>query len=117
MRTSFIIGQIIMSIGRHGTCQREMGKAKVHGDGLLGTLPKGNTMEERLDLTGLSCPIPVIKANKAIRQMTVGDVLVCEVTDPAAPEDFENFCASTGHQLMSCENRGTSWVLTIKLSA
>ena len=94
-----------------------MGKAKVHGDGLLGTLPKGNTMEERLDLTGLSCPIPVIKANKAIRQMTVGDVLVCEVTDPAAPEDFENFCASTGHQLMSCENRGTSWVLTIKLSA
>ena len=105
-----------MSIGLHGACQRETGEAQVQGGGLLGTLPKRNTMEERLDLTGLSCPIPVIKANKTIRKMTAGDVLVCEVTDPAAPEDFENFCASTGHQLVSCENRGTSWVLTIKLS-
>ncbi len=74
-------------------------------------------MEKCLDLKNLSCPIPVLKANKAIRQMSVGDVLVCEVTDPAAPGDFQNFCASTGHQLLLCEAFGTSWVLTIKLSA
>ena len=73
-------------------------------------------MEERLDLTGLSCPIPVVKANRAIRQMSVGDMLICEVTDPAAPSDFENFCTSTGHQLVSCEECGQSWILTIKLS-
>ena len=80
-------------------------------------LLKGNTMEKRLDLTGLSCPIPVLKANKAIRQMSVGDLLVCEVTDPAAPGDFQSFCASTGHQLLTCEALGTSWLLTMKLSA
>ena len=74
-------------------------------------------MKKRLDLKGFSCPIPVLKANKAIRQMSVGDVLVCEVTDPAAPRDFQNFCASTGHRLISCESLGASWVLTMKLSA
>ena len=74
-------------------------------------------MEKRLDLRGLSCPIPVLKANKAIRQMSTGDVLVCEVTDPASPGDFQNFCSSTGHQLISCETHDESWVLIIKLSA
>ena len=74
-------------------------------------------MKKRLDLRDFSCPIPVLKANKAIRQMSVGDVLVCEVTDPAAPGDFQNFCASAGHQLISCKALRASWVLTIKLSA
>ena len=73
-------------------------------------------MKKRLDLKDLNCPIPVLKANKAIRQMSTGDVLVCEVTDPAAPVDFENFCTSAGHRLISCEALGASWVLTMKLS-
>ena len=72
-------------------------------------------MEKCLDLSGLSCPIPVIKANKAIRQMSAGDVLICEVTDPAAPGDFDSFCASTGHQLVSCEDLGTFWSIKMKL--
>ena len=74
-------------------------------------------MEKHLDLSGLSCPIPVLKANKALRQMSAGDVLVCEVTDPAAPGDFESFCASKGHQLISCETFGTSWFIKMKLLA
>ena len=73
-------------------------------------------MKKRLDLRDLSCPIPVLKANKAIRQMSVGDLLVCEVTDPAAPGDFQDFCANTGHRLVACEVHGVSWVLTMKLS-
>ena len=72
-------------------------------------------MEKSLDLCGLRCPIPVIKANRAIRQMSAGDILVCEVTDPAAPDDFDSFCASTGHKLISCENLGTHWFIKIKL--
>ena len=72
-------------------------------------------MKKRLDLRDFSCPIPVLKANKAIRQMSVGDVLVCEVTDPAAPGDFDSFCASTGHQLISCEDLGTFWSIKMKL--
>ncbi len=73
-------------------------------------------MVKHLDLTGLICPIPVLKANKILSQMSVGDILVCEVTDPAAPNDFEHFCASKSLQFVSCEDRGKSWILTIELS-
>ncbi len=54
-----------------------------------------------LDLKGLSCPLPVLKANKAIKELIPGDVLVILATDPAAPKDFEVFCENTGHELTS----------------
>ena len=53
-----------------------------------------------LDLTGLKCPLPVLKARRQIGQMTVGAVLVVLVDDPAAPLDFDHFCHTSGHQLL-----------------
>lgn len=74
-------------------------------------------MEQYLDLKGLSCPLPVLKANKAIRGLNGGDVLICDVTDPAAPADFENFCESSGHEHVICEPKSSYWAITIKKSA
>ena len=54
-----------------------------------------------LDLKGLSCPLPVLKANKAIKELIPGDVLEILATDPAAPKDFVVFCENTGHALTS----------------
>ena len=54
-----------------------------------------------LDLKGLSCPLPVLKANKAIKEPIMGDHLEILATDPAAPKDFEVFCENTRHQLTS----------------
>jgi tRNA 2-thiouridine synthesizing protein A len=54
-----------------------------------------------LDLRGLSCPLPVLKANKAIKELILGDLLEILATDPAAPKDFEVFCKNTGHTLRS----------------
>ena len=54
-----------------------------------------------LDLKGLSCPLPVLKANKAIKELIPGDVLEILATDPAAPKDFVVFCENTGHKLTS----------------
>jgi tRNA 2-thiouridine synthesizing protein A len=54
-----------------------------------------------LDLRGLSCPLPVLKANKAIKELILGDHLEILATDPAAPKDFEVFCENTRHQLTS----------------
>lgn len=54
-----------------------------------------------LDVKGLSCPLPVLKANKAIKELLDGEVLEILATDPAAPKDFEVFCENTGHQLTS----------------
>jgi len=52
-----------------------------------------------LDLTGLKCPLPVLKARRQLGQMQAGMVLVVTADDPAAPLDFEHFCSTNGHVL------------------
>ena len=52
-----------------------------------------------LDLTGLKCPLPVLKARRQIGQMTSG-ILEVKADDPAAPLDFEHFCDTAGLTLL-----------------
>jgi tRNA 2-thiouridine synthesizing protein A len=54
-----------------------------------------------LDVQGLNCPLPVLKANKALRGLPPGARLVVLATDRAALKDFPAFCAETGHALVS----------------
>ena len=54
-----------------------------------------------LDLKGLKCPLPVLRANKAMRDLTGGDVLEVETTDPASAKDFETYCQTAGHELLT----------------
>jgi tRNA 2-thiouridine synthesizing protein A len=54
-----------------------------------------------LDATGLVCPMPVLKANRALRGLPVGGLLRVTATDPAAAKDFPAYCAQTGHELES----------------
>ncbi len=58
-------------------------------------------MTRHLDATGLICPMPVLKARKALTGMQAGEQLEVLTTDPAAPKDFEAFCEATGHLLLS----------------
>lgn len=53
----------------------------------------------KLDATGLKCPMPVLRASRALRRLNGGDVLIVLATDPAAPKDFVQFCAAAGHRL------------------
>ena len=70
-----------------------------------------------LDLTGLKCPLPVLKARRQIQQAAAGAVLVVMADDPAAPLDFEHFCFSSGHQMLeSSENDGV-FIMRIAKSA
>jgi tRNA 2-thiouridine synthesizing protein A len=55
--------------------------------------------ETVLDLRGLRCPQPVLRAKKAIRQVPVGGVLVLECTDPLTVIDVPNFVNQTRHEL------------------
>lgn len=57
--------------------------------------------ETLLDVQGLSCPLPVLKANKALRGLPPGARLVVLATDPASVQDFAAFCQETGHALVS----------------
>ena len=67
-----------------------------------------------LDTSGLKCPLPVLKAKKALKALAAGDRLTVIATDPGAMKDFHNFCAASGDILQSAtEDDG---VLTFVIS-
>ncbi len=57
-------------------------------------------MTTTLDTKGLNCPLPILKAKKAINGLAAGDTLQVLATDPGAVKDFEAFCRATGHELV-----------------
>ena len=59
------------------------------------------TPETLLDVKGLSCPLPVLRANRTLRGMQPGDRLRVLATDRAAIGDFRAFCQETGHALIA----------------
>ena len=71
--------------------------------------------EKTLDATGLSCPLPVLKARKTLQSMTDGQTLEVLATDPGAVEDFAMFCESAGHTLLESETlEGTRYRFVIR---
>jgi len=56
--------------------------------------------ETLLDVQGLSCPLPVLKANKALRSLPAGARLTVLATDPASVKDFRAYATETGHALV-----------------
>lgn len=55
-----------------------------------------------LDATGLLCPLPVLKARRALKPLPPGAVLEVLADDPGAVRDFEHFCDTTGCTLLEC---------------
>ena len=70
-----------------------------------------------LDLTGLKCPLPVLKVRRAIKDMPAGAELMVLADDPAAPLDFDHFCQTGGHQLVESSDRGGVFTIRIVKSA
>lgn len=56
-----------------------------------------------IDLSGLNCPLPILRSKKALADMDSGTVLEVIATDPGAPKDFEAFCRQTGNALLASE--------------
>ena len=54
-----------------------------------------------LDVRGLSCPWPAMRARNALRGMKGGEVLRILATDPGSPRDFERFARATGNALVA----------------
>ena len=57
---------------------------------------------------GIACPLPVLRANKALRLLSGGEDLRILATDRAAAKDFDNFCSTTGHHLIASEESDES---------
>ncbi len=63
--------------------------------------------ETVLDVKGMNCPLPVLRANRALRALAPGERLRVLATDRAAVADFKAFCRETGHDLLgSSEEAG-----------
>ena len=69
---------------------------------------------QEFDFTGLKCPLPVLKARRALKDMIGGTVAVFLVDDPSAPLDFEHFCETTGHQLIEMSQEGEIFAFKIQ---
>jgi tRNA 2-thiouridine synthesizing protein A len=67
-----------------------------------------------MDLTGLKCPLPVLKARRQIDQMPAGGILVVIADDPAAPLDFDHFCQTGGYDLL--ESAAKDGVFTMRIA-
>lgn len=63
--------------------------------------------DQELDARGLNCPLPILRAKKALNELTGGQVLHVIATDPGSVKDFEAFAKQTGNELMeSTEENG-----------
>ncbi|MCP1243391.1 sulfurtransferase TusA family protein [Acetobacter lambici] len=67
-----------------------------------------------LDVRGLSCPLPVLKANRVLRGLPGGARLRVLATDRASVSDFQVFCRETGHALVSFADENGIFSFTIK---
>lgn len=59
------------------------------------------TFDKEVDARGLNCPLPILRAKKALNDMRTGQVLKIVATDPGAVKDFQAFCKQTGNELLS----------------
>ena len=59
--------------------------------------------DKELDTRGLNCPLPILKAKKALAELASGQVLKVLATDPGSLRDFQAFARQTGHALLAQE--------------
>ena len=72
------------------------------------------TPAKTLDAKGLSCPLPVLKARRAMQDMKPGEILEVLATDPAAPKDFQNFCEVGGHRMVASSEAAGIYTMRIR---
>jgi tRNA 2-thiouridine synthesizing protein A len=68
----------------------------------------------RLDASGLSCPLPVLKARKMLIGMRPGETLDVVTTDPMSVVDMPVFCAQAGHRIVREDKMDGGFIFTIE---
>jgi len=70
--------------------------------------------DHTLDAKGLNCPLPILKAKKALKSMAGGTTLAIESTDPGSVADFAAFCRTTGNELVEQNEDGGIYTYLIR---
>ena len=71
-------------------------------------------VQKELDARGLNCPLPILKAKKALAEMKSGDVLKVLATDPGSMRDFQAFARQTGNELLVQQTVGKEFLHYLK---
>lgn len=67
-----------------------------------------------IDTRGLNCPLPILRAKKALSDMTSGQVLKIVATDPGSMRDFQAFCKQTGNELLAQQTVNREFIHFLK---
>ena len=70
--------------------------------------------DRELDARGLNCPLPILKAKKALADMVSGQVLKVVATDTGSVRDFQAFAKQTGNELLGQDTTGPEFVTYLK---
>ena len=73
--------------------------------------------DQTLDAKGLNCPLPILKAKKALTALPPGATLEILATDPGAVKDFAAFCRTTGHELVEQSVDGNVYRFVLRRKA
>jgi len=73
--------------------------------------------DHTLDAKGLNCPLPILKARKALKDVAAGETLEILSTDPGSVADFQAFCRQTGNELLESSNDDAVFRFVIKRPA
>ena len=73
--------------------------------------------DHTLDAKGLNCPLPILKARKALKEVPSGGTLEILATDPGSVADFQAFCRQTGNELVEHSEEDSVYKFLIKHTA
>ena len=71
-------------------------------------------IDKELDTRGLTCPLPILKAKKALAEMTTGQLLKVVSTDAGSTRDFQAFAKQTGNELVEQQTAGKDFIHVLK---
>lgn len=71
-------------------------------------------IHQDLDTRGLNCPLPILKAKKALADMHSGQLLRVVSTDPGSTRDFQAFAKQTGNELIEQHTAGSDFIHVLK---
>jgi len=72
------------------------------------------TIDREIDTRGLNCPLPILKAKKALNEMHSGQLLKVVATDPGSLRDFQAFSRQTGNALVEQQTVGVEFVHVLR---
>lgn len=70
--------------------------------------------DQELDVRGMNCPMPILRAKKAIGALAQGQVLKVVATDPGSLKDMDAFARQTGHQLLEAGERSGEFTFYLR---